>query len=137
MLIQPANIKQLLTVRLNPGDEIYSALNEAIRREKINNAIILTGVGSVNAFHYHVVSTPEMPPENAFVKGEKAMDIVNINGMVLEGRLHSHIIFSDTKVALGGHMEPGCRVLTFAVVVFALLDGVDLTGWDGFEVMDN
>jgi hypothetical protein len=31
---------------------------------------------------------------------------------------------------MGGHLEEGCRVLTFAVVVMAEAPDVDLTDWD-------
>lgn len=137
MIIENANIERLLAVRLNAGDDILEKLTEMAKREKLQNALILSGVGSVNAYHYHVVSTPELPPENAFIKGEQALDIVNINGVVLEGRVHAHITLADTRVALGGHMEPGCKVLTFAVVMVAVVSSPDLTAWDSFQIMDN
>lgn len=137
MLIKNANIERLLAVRLNAGDDILEKLTELVKREKLQNAVILSGVGSVNAYHFHVVSTPELPPENAFVKGSEALDIVNINGVVLEGRVHAHITLADTRVAMGGHMEPGCKVLTFAVVMVAAVSEPDFTGWDSFQIMDN
>lgn len=37
--------------------------------------------------------------------------------------------FPDDKVAMGGHLEPGCRVLTFAMVALAETPGVELSGW--------
>ena len=42
-----------------------------------------------------------------------------------------HLTVSDTEKAMGGHLEEGCRVLTFAVVTLAEADeATDLTGWD-------
>lgn len=137
MLIQPMNFERMLAVRMNAGDDILAKLEETVRRENLRNALILAGVGSVNSFHYHVVGTRELPPENVFVKGDEALDIVNINGMVLEGRVHAHITFSNAKHALGGHMEPGCTVLTFAVVAIGVTSTPDFTGWDTFAMMDN
>ena len=49
--------------------------------------------------------------------------------MVLEGRVHAHIVFANEKVAYGGHMEEGAKVLTFAVIVLAEVDA-DLSGYD-------
>lgn len=137
MLIEPLNIGRIVAVRLNSGDDILACLEEAVKREDIKSAVILSGVGSTSSYHYHVVGTREIPPVNAFEKGEAAMDIVNINGMVLDGRVHAHITFADTAKALGGHMEPGCRVLTFAVVVIAVIEGAELGRWDSFDIMGN
>jgi predicted DNA-binding protein with PD1-like motif len=50
--------------------------------------------------------------------------------LVVNGEVHAHITFSNTELAMGGHLEEGCRVLTFAVVVMAEAVDVDLTGWD-------
>lgn len=135
MLTQPLKFDRMLAVRLNAGDDILEKLEELVKREGLRNAVILTGVGSVNSYHYHVVSTRELPPENAFVKGDEALDIVNINGVVLEGRVHAHITMSNTRHALGGHMEPGCRVLTFAVIAVGVVSEPDFTGWDSFAIM--
>jgi uncharacterized protein len=64
------------------------------------------------------------------VRGDGPFDILSVTGLVANGVVHAHITFSNTEVAIGGHLEEGCRVLTFAVVVMAeALDG-DFTGWD-------
>jgi hypothetical protein len=39
-------------------------------------------------------------------------------------------------MAMGGHMEPGCRVLTFAMVALAETPGVDLSDWDRVSGQD-
>lgn len=137
MLIQPVKFDRLLAVRLNPEDDILERLQEMARRENLKNAVILTGVGSVKSYHYHVVGSRELPPENLFVKGDEALDIVNVNGMVLEGRVHAHITLSNTRHALGGHLEPGCRVLTFAVIMVGVAPEADFTKWDSFANMGN
>lgn len=135
MRIQDLSVARIIAVRMNPGDDILASLEEAAARERIKSGVILSGVGSVNAYHYHVVGTRDLPPENYFEKGEAALDIVNINGMILDGRVHAHITLSNTEHALGGHMEPGCRVLTFAVAVIAIVENVELGNWDSFESM--
>ncbi len=135
MLIHPMNFERMLAIRLNPGDDILERLQEAAKREKLHNAVILSGVGSVYSYHYHVVGTRDLPPENVFMRGDEALDIVNINGMILEGRVHAHITLSNIHTALGGHMEPGCKVLTFAVVLIGVASAPDFTAWDSFKTM--
>jgi hypothetical protein len=37
---------------------------------------------------------------------------------------------SNTEKAMGGHLEEGCHVLTFAVITLAETAGADLADWD-------
>ena len=129
MLVDRISIKNLIAIRLNPGDDILASLNEAVKNNNIKNAVILCGLGSARSHHYHVVSTRENPPENVFTKADKASDIVNINGCVINGRVHAHIIHSDKDIAFGGHLEPGTEALTFAILVLGEVD-YDFTGFD-------
>jgi predicted DNA-binding protein with PD1-like motif len=123
-------IKELIFVRLNPGDDLLEGIRTAVENEGIQNAVILQGVGSAVSHSYHVVASSVNPPKNEFVKGERPADIVNINGFVIDGRVHAHIIFSDVNVSYGGHLEPGVKVLTFAALTLAEIAGVDLSHWD-------
>ena len=122
-------IKDLVFIRLNPGDDLLEGIKKAVEKEGIGNAVILQGVGSVISHSYHVVSSSINPPKNEFIKGERPADIVNINGFVVNGRVHSHIIFSDINIAYGGHLEPGVEVLTFAILTLGLVDA-DFSHWD-------
>jgi predicted DNA-binding protein with PD1-like motif len=122
-------VKDLVFVRLNPGDDLLAGIQKAVDREGIRNAVILGGVGSCVSHSYHVVTSSTLPPKNEYVKGERPADIVNINGFVINGRIHSHVIFSDTSVCYGGHLEPGVDVLTFAILTLGLVDA-DFDYWD-------
>lgn len=130
MIVTETRPDRLILIRLNSGDDLLRGLREAVARAGIDNGIILGGVGSLSAYHYHVVSTAVLPPENAFVRGEGPFDILTVTGGVLGGRVHAHVTFSDTKVAMGGHLEEGCIVLTFAIVSIAPVPGIELAAWD-------
>lgn len=117
-------------MRLDPGDDLLLTLRQFAQEQGIQNAAILSGVGSLDQYHYHVVKTTNMPPGNVFVKGDGPFDILTITGLIVNGEVHAHVAFSNTESAFGGHIEEGCRVLTFAVIVLAEADNVDFTGWD-------
>ena len=119
-----------IALRLDPGEDVLLSLRAAVQEQGIRNAAILSGVGSLDRYHVHVVKTTNMPPGNTFVQGEGPFDILTVTGLVVDGEVHAHITFSNTEVAMGGHLEEGSRVLTFAVVVMAEALGADLTGWD-------
>ena len=130
MVVQQTPIDRLLLIRLNPGDDLLRGIEQAVAEAGVRNGAILSGVGSLKSYHYHVVETTNLPPGNTFVRGDGAYDLVNVNGMVMDGRVHAHLLFSDAEKALGGHLEEGCRVLTFAMVVIAETPDVKVTNWD-------
>jgi len=127
---QSFGASRFVAVRLDPGEDVLLSLRAAVVEQEIRNAAILCGVGSLDRYHFHVVKTAKMPPGNTFVRGEGPFDILTVTGLVVSGEVHAHITFSNTEQAMGGHLEEGCRVLTFAVVVLAEAVDVDLTGWD-------
>jgi uncharacterized protein len=130
MRTQSFDASRFVALRLDPGEDVLLSLRAAVAEQEIRNAAILSGVGSLDRYHFHVVQTTNMPPGNTFVQGEGPFDILAVTGLVADGQVHAHITFSNTELAMGGHLEEGCRVLTFAVIVMAEALDVDLTGWD-------
>ncbi len=132
MIVQEFTPQRILMVRLDPGQDLLAGIVSAVEEAGITHGAILAGVGSLSTYHFHVVSTPVMPPENAFIKGEGPYDILTVTGAILDGRVHAHVTFSDTEIAMGGHLEPGCTVLTFAMITIADLStpGLEMASWD-------
>ena len=130
MHTQSFTASRYIALRLDPGEDLLLTLRDAVLEHDIRNAAILSGVGSLDRYHFHVVKTTNMPPGNTFVQGGGPFDILTVTGLVVNGEVHAHITFSNTELAMGGHLEEGCRVLTFAVVVIAEALNVDFTGWD-------
>ncbi len=130
MHTQSFGASRFIALRLDPGDDLLLSLRSAVKENGIQNAAILSGVGSLDRYHYHVVETTNMPPGNIFVQGEGPFDILTVTGLVVNGEVHAHVAFSNTEQAFGGHIEEGCRVLTFAVIVLAEALDVDFTRWD-------
>lgn len=132
MIVQEFTPQRILMVRLDPGQDLLAGIVAAVEEAGITHGAILAGVGSLSTYHFHVVSTPVMPPDNAFVKGEGPYDILTVTGAILDGRVHAHVTFSDTEIAMGGHLEPGCTVLTFAMITIADVStpGLEMAKWD-------
>ena len=129
MLVEKVPLKNLCYIRLNSGDDVLSSLKEAVKTHGIKNAIIISGMGSVTNHHFHVVASTNLPPGDDFIKGDNPSDIVNVNGLIVNGRVHAHIIHSDRDIAYGGHLEDGVKVLTFMTIALAEID-LDLDKWD-------
>ena len=52
---------------------------------------------------------------------QASVDIVSVNGMVMNGKIHCHLSYADTEKSYGGHLEANNKVFTFAVVTLGVL----------------
>ena len=120
-----SGIEKICFVKMLNGEDVLTSLRAAVDREGIRNAVILSGIGSATTYHYHVVGDDRVPPLNVYCRSdEKAirpLDIVSVAGYIVGGRVHAHISFSDEKTQFGGHLEEGCRVLTFCLITLGVL----------------
>jgi len=125
-------IDRIVLVRLKNQADLLAGIEKAVQQHQIKNAVILNGVGSALAAHYHVVNNRSFPSKNLFTENPSASaDIVNISGFVLNGKIHAHIVFADPEKAFGGHLEARTRVFTFAVITLGVLPAsVDLSRFD-------
>ena len=129
-----ANITQTVVIRLRYGADLLDALKTAVAQKGIKNAVILSGVGSLTRYRVHVVDNTTFPPKEAFPEAEGPQDLLNVNGYVMDGRVHAHITFSNQDKAMGGHLEPGTKVFTFAIITLGVLDDkTSLAGFDGWQ----
>jgi hypothetical protein len=133
MLSRVTEITRVVLVRINPGDDVLLGLRQAVRDHGIRNAVILTGFGSVRHSHFHVVMSNELPPAESYPKSIQPLDVVSVGGLIIDGRVHAHIDFSDERNGFGGHLEEGCLALTFLVVALGELGAVMLSSWDTFK----
>ena len=122
----------VMIVRMKYKTDLLAGLENAVRKNKIHNAVILAGTGSVTSYHYHAVANMGFPTRNTYVKNTAApADLVSMNGYIINGRVHAHATFTNTDRAFGGHLEPGTNVFTFAIVTIGILsDSIDLSRVD-------
>jgi predicted DNA-binding protein with PD1-like motif len=127
----PSEMKRVVLVRFKYNTDLLEGLRQAVKAEKIKNAVILSGVGSVTRYHVHAVSSSTLPAKLAYSEQARPMDLIAVNGYVLGGRIHAHITMTDDQKAFGGHLHEGTTVFTFAIVALGVLDdNVDLSRFD-------
>jgi predicted DNA-binding protein with PD1-like motif len=121
---------RVVVLRFKYQADLLAGIEKMVKEEKIRNAVILAGAGSVRNYQVHTVSNRTLPSKNTFVEDPTApADIVSMNGYVIEGRVHAHMTMANPDHAFGGHLEPGTNVFTFAIVTLGVFDG-DLTKVD-------
>jgi predicted DNA-binding protein with PD1-like motif len=119
---------------MGPGSDMLDGLNRAVKEKKIRNGVILAGIGSVTDYHFHVVSDKNLPPAEEFPKASTAMDLVSVQGYILNARVHAHISLSDENSMTGGHLEKGTRALTFFIITIGVLpDSLRMENLDNYR----
>lgn len=123
---------RVVVLRFKFDTDLLAGLEKMVKQEKIKNAVILSAFGSVRGYQVHQVSNRDFPSKNMFVKNPTMpADIIGMSGFVMDGKLHPHISLAIPEKAFGGHLEPGTRVFTFAVVTLGVLpDKIDFTKLD-------
>lgn len=127
---------RIMALRMSPGTDVMQELEAVCLKENMRNAVILSGIGSLNGA---VFMTPE-PKENmkaGFGYGAPiilsgAVEILSLTGMVCHGDsgeilLHVHGTFSDREgKCYGGHIDTGNRVLLTVDIVLAETEGINM-----------
>jgi len=123
---------RVITLRFKFDTDLLAGMEKMVKAEKIRNAVILSGAGSVRGYQVHQVSNRDFPSKNMFVKNPTApADLISMNGYVINGQIHAHMTMANPDHAFGGHLEPGTTVFTFAIVTLGVMnDGADFSRLD-------
>jgi len=129
-----SDFERIEIVRLRSGMDLLEGLKEAVSSRKIKNGVILGGIGAVTDYHYHVVSSKNLPPDEEYPKVSVPMDLISVQGYILNGRVHAHIALSDANSVVGGHLESGTKALTFFIITIGVLpDSLKIDNLDNYK----
>lgn len=94
---------RVVILRFKYQADLLPDLERMIKEQKIRNAVILAGIGSVRNYQIHSVSTRTFPSNDTYVKDPTApADIVGMNGYVVNGQVHAHLTLANPDRAFGG-----------------------------------
>lgn len=95
-------------IRLHPGDDVKLKLEQFVNERKIEAALIVSAVGSLNDAEIRYANEEK----TAKIKGP--LEVVSLTGTLSKsGGSHLHISVSDRSgKTLGGHLVPGNQVRT-------------------------
>ena len=123
-------------VRLTPGQDLRASLEAAVLAQNCRAAFVLSGIGSLSTAAIRLAGAAQP------TRLTESMEILTLSGSVAAGGdktgSHMHMAISTANgQVLGGHVAPGCIVLTTAEVLLALLpdwqftrESDSLTGYD-------
>jgi len=118
---------EVLAVRLDKGDDLLARLEEVIKKENIKQGVILSGIGTLDVCCMYQVVGTGYPPEKNHEKKEGPLEIACIQGNIVEGKVHAHMVVSDKNYAYAGHVEPGTKIQIIGEIFIARLTGARLT----------
>ncbi len=132
-------LRRIIVGKIEPGQDLLSALKRVVEDEKIENGIILSVIGSLRrAVLRSVARFPEHLPvtdaDRIYEMVEGPLEIISVSGTIArqDGQPYIHAHISVSKVlggaakVMGGHLTEGC--ITWVNVEFSLaeVEGVEL-----------
>ena len=121
------NVTKIHILRIDPGEDVLESIKRFLKETGLHQAVVLGGYGTLAAYHLHWVTHNRIPTNNLFRRGEGGMELLSMNGLVVEGEPHIHITLSTPEGAFGGHLEPGCIAYVLCEVFFAQVEGVSMS----------
>jgi uncharacterized protein len=107
---------QAYPLRLFPGDDLRTVLENTLRELDLRAAFVIQGIGSLSVAQLRFAGA-EHPTE---VRGD--LEILTLAGSMSPDGAHLHMAISDAcGRVLGGHVAHGCTVRTTAEILLALL----------------
>ena len=113
-------------VRIDPTEDVLNSLKTFVAEHDVRQAIVAGGYGTLAAHHLHWVRHNRLPAENAYGRGEGGIEILAMNGLVVDGEPHVHITLSTPEGAYGGHLEEGCIAYVLCEVFLLEVGGAVL-----------
>ncbi len=120
--------KGLVIVSLGPGDLLLESIQQVAREADIPTGVLMTGLGSLTHGHIHTVVSNDVPPENLFIQIPGPLEMVHFSGIIADYEPHVHVSLMDPSGRYyGGHLEPGCSILTLAEISILRVPDLKLT----------
>ena len=132
---QSLSLSKVHIVRVDPGEDVRKCVCAFLRDKDVTQAVVLGGYGTLARHSLHWVRHNRLPVENAFADGEGGIEILAMNGLVVEGDPHIHVTLSTQVGAYGGHLEEGCIAYVLCEVFLGEIKGCELKReWVDVEV---
>ena len=101
---------RFVVMHLGKGEKLIESVQSELTRLGIKSGVITSAIGSLRKVVLHIITTTEDDATNEFITIEEPIEVGAVQGIILDGKPHLHIVCSDTKRAYTGHLENGCEV---------------------------
>ena len=102
---------RIVVMHLGKGDLLQESISAELKRLGIRNAILLSCIGSLRKLTIHIIASTDELSTDEFMTIEEPIEIGAVQGLVLNGEPHFHIVCSAPgNRQFTGHLENGCEV---------------------------
>lgn len=118
---------RIVVIRLKNRINLLEGMKKVVAEQHIQNGVILSAIGSLRGYEVHSVSNRDLPTQDTIVKNPtQPVDLVSMNGYVINGRIHAHMTLATPDKVIAGHVEEGNEVFTYAIVTIGVMNATNL-----------
>lgn len=117
-----------LVIHLGKGELLLESVQKALEEKNIKNAVLLSAIGSLRKLSMHIIMDTEDNATNHFLVVEKPFELCAMQGLVLNGVPHFHMVCSAPgNESFCGHVEEGCEVQYLMEIALLEIKDMNLT----------
>lgn len=117
---------RIVVLSFQMGDKLLEGIRSECERLGIENAVLVSAIGTFDKARFHRITTTEEEPTDEIITVEDPIELSAMDGMVIEGEPHFHMVFSDLDKTYSGHLEDGSTILYLGEVVLAEIKDMDI-----------
>jgi len=119
--------KRVVVLNLLRGDKLLESIRDVCAETGIRYGVITSAIGSLQRVHLHRVTSFAETPEDEYIVLEKPMELASLQGLIVDGSPHIHMVVSDVERTYTGHLEEGTIVLYLVEISIMELEGLSIT----------
>lgn len=120
------SIGRTFIIRLERGDFLREVLVDLAKKEKVSNAVIVSGIATFDEVNMQMATTFDYPIEYHVVNLIEPLELGSLDGTIINFEPHIHGVVSNAGQVWAGHFLDGCKVLYLGELVVQELLGVNL-----------
>jgi predicted DNA-binding protein with PD1-like motif len=117
---------RIVVLNLERGDKLLESIRQALAELDVRDAVLISAIGTFSKVVFHRITTTDEVPQDEFITLEGPIELSAVDGMVVDGEPHLHMVFSDLENTYSGHLEDGSVICYLVELVFAEIKGLHL-----------
>lgn len=118
---------RIIIIHLSKGEKVLESITKEVKRLNIQNAVILSAIGSMRKAALHIITNTNDDSVNKYMTIENPIELGAVQGVIIDGEPHLHLVCSDPERAYIGHLEEGCEVQYLAEISLMEIEGLAVT----------
>ena len=110
-------------LRMERGDYLRESLAELSKKEKIENAVIVSGIATFDEAKFQMSTSYGFPMEYNVEHSQEPLELASLDGTIINSEPHIHGVISNSTTTWAGHILDGCKILYLGEVVVQELLG--------------